>query len=241
MEPQTAKVLETKTVFTLPLGSLLVLSWHAEGARAGAAEIIAKKPGALVFNVWKPGANGFGAGPEVWILKAEGLFLVDSRKGFRCTLRTPSEKELVSIQEHKKRFPAPSLPLEGQYVHIRFDVELRDAELPDVVGTVTAQRFQDMTVDACYYSVKQGKIIHESIDFDRAAAGWIDDELRIECTVTVIDRARFDHWLAEDEKTQKAKTAPVKASAPADKPASKSEAEKPSISKNPKVGKVATR
>jgi hypothetical protein len=65
----------------------------------------------------------------------DGRFLTDSRKQFRCALRMPSEKEMESFRTHLKKFPAPTVPLEGSLVKIQCDHPL-ESELPEVVGSV---------------------------------------------------------------------------------------------------------
>jgi hypothetical protein len=221
MDPEI-KALDAKVVLALPVGSPLVLSWYEDGARLASAQIAATEANALVLNVWRSGALGLGNQPEVWNLKADGRFLVDSPKHFRCSLRLPSEREMESFKTHLKKFPVPAIPLEGALVKIHYDVDPLECDLPEAVGTVAIQRFDEMRVDLCYYSMKQQKIVNEPIRLDRADSRWMDREAATDCVLTVIDRGKFDSWLAEDEKVQKRKAAPAMAPAAAvSKPAGK--------------------
>jgi len=76
-------------------------------------------------------------------------------------------------------------------------------------------------VDVSYYSIKQHRLVHELVRLERAAKGWADPEVGVDCEVAVIDRLRFDSWLVEDERIQKAKPA-IPAVMVATAPASKS-------------------
>ena len=201
------KALDIQSVLALPVGSPLVLSWYEDGARLASAQIVETESSALVLNVWRWGASGFRNESETWNLKVEGRFLTDSRKHFRCALRMPSEKEMELFKTHWKKFPAPTVPLEGALVKVKYDVDPVESELPEVVGTVVVQRFDEMRVDVSYYSIKQHKLVREPVRLDRAGNGWADGEAGVDCVVTVIDRVQFDNWLAEDEKVQKGKTA----------------------------------
>jgi hypothetical protein len=221
-----AEVLDAKSVFAVPPGTPLVIQWNAEGTRAGAAQIIvARKARELVLAVWR-GGTSFGGKFDVWTLKVDGRSLIETRQNFRCELRLPTAKELASIKDHLEKFPAPAIPLEGQYVKIHYLEVEPGEELTEIVGTVTAQRFDDMTVEAHYFSGKQCKVVHEPIVFDRNSARWIDHEIEVECAVAIIDRVQFDRWLAEDEKAQKSKLSPPKVTSPVTKPASKPESKK---------------
>jgi hypothetical protein len=221
MDPEI-KALDAKVVLALPVGSPLVLSWYEDGTRLASAQIVATESNALVLNVWRSGALGLGNQPEIWNLKADGRFLVDSRKHFRCSLRLPSEREMELFKTHLKKFPVPAIPLEGALVKIQYDVDPLECDLPEAVGTVVIQHFDEMRVDVCYYSTKQQKIINEPIRLDRAESGWMDRDAGTECVLTILDRLQFDSWLADDEKSQKRKAAPATAAAaPVSKPAGK--------------------
>jgi hypothetical protein len=213
------KALDIQSVLALPVGSPLVLSWYEDGARLASAQIVETESSALVLNVWRWGASGFRNESETWNLKLEGRFLTDSRKHFRCALRTPSEKEMELFKTHWKKFPAPTVPLEGALVKVKYNVDPLESELPEVVGAVVLQRFEEMRVDVSYYSIQQQKLVHEAIRLDRTPNGWVDREVGVDCVVTIIDRAQFDNWLAEDEKIQKRKLSPAMVvAAPASKP-----------------------
>jgi len=92
-----------------------------------------------------------------------------------------------------------------------------------------------MHIDASYYSIKQRKVITEPVEFSRAANGrWSDWAADLESTVRIITRPEFDRWLVEDEKTQRAKSAPpAKAAAVASSTTPKAEPGKQSVSKKP--------
>jgi len=239
MDP-AIKTLDAKSVFDVPLGELLVIQWNQDGTRAGAAQIIeAKKPSELVVAVWSSGSS-FGGTFHVWRLKVEDRALVELRHGFQCTFRPPTEKELASIKSHVRKFPAPEMPPAGTLVFVHYlDVELGGEEMAEFVGIVSEQRFDEMTVDAHYYSVKQGKIIQEPIIFDRTSDRWADRELRNDATISAIERAHFDRWLAEDEKANKPDTSAK--SAAVTKPAPKHELRKRSGSKKAAPRKAAKR
>jgi hypothetical protein len=54
---------------------------------------------------------------------------------------------MESFTTHLKKFPAPTIPLEGSLVKIRYDVDPLESELPEIVGTVAVQRFEEMRLD----------------------------------------------------------------------------------------------
>lgn len=203
-------VLDAKSVFEVSPGQLLVIQWHDEGARAGAAKILAAIKGReLVVAVWI-GGTSFGGVFDVWRIRVEGRKLIESRKGFEITLRQPTDKERQSIDEYIKKNPAPPMPQQGEHVLIRYlDIE-PGPELSAVVGTVKEQRFDQMAVEIQYFSAIQRKVIHEPVELDRSENRWIDRDVKVACAITVIDAAQLKRWLAEDEKAQKAMSGSTK-------------------------------
>jgi hypothetical protein len=219
------KDLDVKAALTLPLGTALLLSFYDNGQRTAVAQLITKRDGTLTLHVWRSSTGRSGTKPEIWTLKASGGFLTDVRKGFRCSLRVPTHKELVTIQEQIKRYPPASVPLDGQCVFLRYP-GVAEPDITEAVGIVTAQRLECMEVDLSYFSPRQGKRIIDPIVLDRVGDGWLDRSVGIACLVAVIDRARFDAWLEQDEKLHRPIGGPKNPGASVAKPAPLSEESK---------------